>query len=95
MYIMDNQLIASKRIHKFELDMIFWSKYVCGLYDYIMYNKLKPQQKKEILDEVVRVELHIDREKRKIETWLKKYNYSKENRLKIKKFYKDAKQSFN
>jgi len=92
---MDNQLLASKRIYKFQLDMIYWSKYVCGLYDYIMYNKLKPEQKKLILDELVKVELHIDKEKRRIENWLKKYNYTKENRLKIKKFYTDAKQNFN
>ena len=35
------------------------------------------------------------RQKRKIEQWLRKYNYSNENRLKIKKFYNETKQSIN
>jgi hypothetical protein len=48
-----------------------------------------------ITDEIVRVNFYVDRKKRKIEQWLRKYNYTKENRLKIKKFYNETKQSIN
>jgi hypothetical protein len=92
---MDNQLFSSKKIYEYEEEMIYISKYVCGLYDYMMYNKLTPMQKKMITDEIVRVNFYVDRKKRKIEEWLRKYNYSKENRLKIKKFHNEAKQSIN
>jgi len=92
---MDNQIFSSKKIYEFEEEMIYITKYVCGLYDFLMYSNPTPKQKKMITDEIVRVNFYVDRKKRKIEQWLRKYNYSKENRLKIKKFYNETKQSIN
>lgn len=95
MFIMDNQLYSNKKIHNFELEMNYWSKYICGLYDYLMYGNPTPNQKKMIADEIVRVNFHIDARKKNIETWLGQYKFSKENKLKFKQFKNETKQSIN
>lgn len=95
MFIMDNQLYSNKKIYDFELEMNYWSKYICRLYDYLMYGNPTPNQKKMIADEIVRVNFYVDRKKRKIEQWLRKYKFSKENKLKFKQFKNETKQSIN
>ena len=95
MFTMDNQIYSNKKIYEFELEMNYWSKYICGLYDYLMYSNPTPSQKKLIADEIVKVNFHIDKRRKKIETWLGQYKFSKESELKFKQFKNETKQSIN
>ncbi len=88
---MDNQIYSSKKVHNFEIEMNYWSKYICGLYDYLMYEKPTPYQKKLIADEIVRVNFHIEARKKNIERWLSNYKFSNESKLKFKQFKNETK----
>jgi hypothetical protein len=93
---MDSQLKTSKKIYEFQLEMIYWADYVRELNNYISKTKgLSKKQINGINKEIKEVGFYINVKRRKIEEWLKKYNYSQENRLKIKKFHNEAKQSID
>jgi hypothetical protein len=75
---------ASNKIYENELEQIYWDKYYTGLLDFMLYNKkLTKTQQKQIVEELIRIELHkkelhskLAKKLSKTEHWqsLKHYN---------------------
>ena len=92
MYIMeDRQLFISKKIYDYQIEMIYWDKYICNLEDYILYCKPDKADKFRIQHEITRVKFHIFRQEIRIKDYLKKHKFSKEFKHKLKTFYNDTK----
>jgi len=87
----DRQLYVSKKIYDYQVEMLYWDRYICGLEDYILYCKPDKADKFRLQHEITRVKFHIFRQEIKIKKYLKKHKFSKEFEQKIKTFYNDTK----
>jgi len=92
MYIMeDRQLFVSKRIYDFQIEMLYWDKYISGLSDYILYEKLTKSKIYRIQNEITRVEFYKYKRQIQFKEYLSTHQFSTEFRNKLKTFYNDTK----
>jgi len=91
MYIMeDSQLFISKKIYDFQIEMIYWDRYISGLNDYLMYEKVSKANKFRIQHEITRVEFHKHKRAVFFKEYLTTHQFSTEFKNKIKNFYNDT-----
>jgi len=87
----DRQLFVSKKIYDFQIEMIYWDKYISGLTDYILYEKLTKANIYRIQNEITRVEFYKYKREVQFKEYLSTHKFSTEFKNKIKTFYNDTK----
>ncbi len=87
----DRQLFVSKKIYEFQIEMIYWDKYISGLTDYILYEKLTKANIYRIQNEITRVEFYKYKREVQFKEYLSTHQFSTEFKNKIKTFYNDTK----
>jgi len=87
----DRQLFVSKRIYDFQIEMLYWDKYISGLSDYILYEKLTKSKIYRIQNEITRVEFYKYKRQIQFKEYLSTHQFSTEFRNKLKTFYNDTK----
>lgn len=87
----DRQLFVSKRIYEFQIEMIYWDKYISGLTDYILYEKLSKAKIYRIQNEITRVEFYKYKRQIQFKEYLSTHQFSTEFRNKLKTFHNDTK----
>ena len=91
MYIMeDRQLFISKKIYDFQIEMIYWDKYISGLSDFILYEKLNKEKIYRIQNEITRVEFYKYKRQVEFKEYLSTHQFSTEFKNKLKTFYNDT-----
>jgi len=92
MYIMeDRQLFVSRKIYDFQIEMIYWDKYISGLSDFLLYEKVSKANRYRIQHEITRIEFHKHKRAVKFREYLSTHQFSTEFKNKIKTFYNDTK----
>ena len=93
MYIMeDRQLFVSKKIYDFQIEMLYWDRYICGLTDYLIYEKkISKADRYRIQNEITRVEFYKYKREVQFKEYLSTHQFSTEFKNKIKTFYNDTK----
>ena len=87
----DRQLFVSKKIYEFQIEMIYWDKYISGLTDFILYEKISKANKYRIQNEITRIEFYKYKREVKFKEYLSTHQFSTEFKNKIKTFYNDTK----
>jgi hypothetical protein len=87
----DRQLFVSKKIYDFQIEMIYWDKYISGLTDYILYEKLTKVNIYRIQNEITRVEFYKYKREVQFKEYLSTHQFSTEFKNKLKTFYNDTK----
>lgn len=91
MYIMeDRQLFVSKKIYDFQIEMIYWDKYISGLTDFLLYEKVSKANRYRIQHEITRIEFHKHKRAVKFREYLSTHQFSTEFKNIIKTFYNDT-----
>ena len=86
----DRQLYISKKIYDFQIEMIYWDRYISGLTDFILYEKLTNANKYKIQNEITRIEFYKYKREVKFKEYLTTHKFSTEFKNKIKNFYNDT-----
>ncbi len=86
----DRQLFVSKKIYDFQLEMIYWDRYISGLNDYLMYEKVSKVNKYRIQHEITRIEFHKHKRAVFFKEYLSTHQFSTEFKNKFKTFYNDT-----
>ena len=87
----DRQLFISKKIYDFQIEMIYWDKYISGLSDFILYEKLNKEKIYRIQNEITRVEFYKYKRQVEFKEYLSTHQFSTEFKNKLKTFYNDTK----
>ncbi len=88
----DRQLFVSKKIYDFQIEMLYWDRYICGLTDYLIYEKkISKADRYRIQNEITRVEFHKYKREVKFKEYLSTHQFSTEFKNKLKTFYNDTK----
>jgi len=86
----DRQLFISKKIYDFQIEMIYWDKYISGLNDFILYGNLSKSNKYRIQNEITRVQFYKYKKEVNFKEYLTTHKFSTEFKNKLKTFYNDT-----
>ncbi len=86
----DSQLFISKKIYDFQIEMIYWDRYISGLTDFILYEKLTNANKYKIQNEITKIEFYKYKREVKFKEYLTTHKFSTEFKNKLKTFYNDT-----
>lgn len=86
----DSQLFISKKIYDFQIEMIYWDRYISGLNDFILYEKLTNANKYKIQNEITKIEFYKYKREVKFKEYLTTHKFSTEFKNKFKTFYNDT-----
>ena len=86
----DRQLFVSKKIYDFQIEMIYWDKYISGLTDFLLYEKVSKGNRYRIQHEITRIEFHKHKKAVSFKEYLTTNQFSTEFKNKIKNFYNDT-----
>jgi hypothetical protein len=89
--ISDSQLNISKKIYDFQIEMIYWDKYIGGLKDFLLYQNVTKSNKYKIQNEITRIESYKYTREIKFEDFLSFPKLSTEFKNKLKTFKNDTK----
>lgn len=82
----DRQLLVSQTIYNYQIEKMYWDRYIYGLEDFIRDCRPKKEDKLKIEHEITRVKFHIFKLQTNIENYLKGDKSSKEFEQELKKF---------
>lgn len=86
----DRQLFVSKKIYDFQIEMIYWDKYINGLNDFLMYEEISKENRYRIQHEITRIEFHKHKRAVSFKEYLTTHQFSTEFKNKLKDFYNDT-----
>jgi hypothetical protein len=86
----DSQLFISKKIYDFQIEMIYWDRYISGLTDFILYEKLTNANKYKLQNEITKIEFYKYKREVEFKEYLTTHKFSTESKNKLKPFYNDT-----
>lgn len=86
----DSQLFVSKKIYDFQIEMIYWDKYIIGLTDFLLFEKVSKANRYRIQHEITRIEFHKHKRAVSFKEYLTTHQFSTEFKNTIKNFYNDT-----